>query len=256
MGNRLFVIDIARRRVARVIETGEYRGLHDVAFRPGFPTRALVTAQTGQHIVEVDVVTGAIIAAVETNGDRSHLLAVTPDGRTVFTTNEGSATISRLDLETRRHERSFPASINVEGMVVTTDGTELWVGENAMGMVRVRDAGTGEFRAAFEGFRYPNRIAITPDGARVIISDPGCRAIVVADPATRSIVSVIRTPGPVMVGDAAPGGRIAFASVPGDRRVVAIDLVTGGVVARYRAGRAPDGLSWGPLPVASATIAR
>jgi hypothetical protein len=28
------------------------------------------------------------------------------------------------------------------------------------------------------------------------------------------------------------------------------------VVARYRAGRAPDGLSWGPLPAASATIAR
>ena len=48
-GNKLFVIDMAQRRVARVIETGEYRGLHDLDFRPGYPTRVLVTAQNQQE---------------------------------------------------------------------------------------------------------------------------------------------------------------------------------------------------------------
>ena len=249
-GNRLFVIDMAAARIARVIETGDYRGLHDVAFIPGRPTRALVTAQTSRRVVEVDVVSGEFAGTVPTGGDRSHMLAIGPDGRTVFTTNEGTATISRLDLPRRAFVRTFPATDQVEGIAVAAGGREIWVGEPALGAVTVRDAETGATLATLTGFRYPVRIVPTREGDRVVISDPGCRNIVVADGATRRILTTLRVENdpPALVGDVAPGGRVAFASVSAESAVVAIDLEAGTIVGRHRTGRHPDGLEWGPRP--------
>ena len=247
IGRKLFVIDLVRREIAGVIDTGQYQGLHDVAFRPGHPTRALVTAQTSGHVIEVDVVSGEIVQAIETKGDRSHLLAVTADGRTLFTTNEGTATLSRLDLERGVFETTFPASDNVEGLVVTPDGKELWIGHPAEGALKVHDAHTGAVLATFGNFRYPVRIALSPDGKTVAISDPGCRVLAIADAASRRIVRTIGTPdGMTMVGDFTPDNRIAFAALGDRREVIAIDLAAARVVARHKAGWHPDGLAWGP----------
>lgn len=247
-GNRLFVIDMAAGRIARVIETGEYRGLHDVAFIPGRPTRALVTAQTSRRVVEVDAASGRIEGTIPTGGDRSHMLAIGPDGRTVFTTSEGTATVSRLDLPAHAFVRAFPATERVEGIAVAAGGREIWVGEPALGAVTVRDAETGATLATLPGFRYPVRIVPTREGDRVIISDPGCRNIVVADGATRRILTTLRVENdpPALVGDVAPGGRVAFASVSAESAVLAIDLEAGTIVARHPTGRHPDGLAWGP----------
>lgn len=251
-GNRLFVIDLAARQVARVVETGVHRGLHDVAFRPGHPTRVLVTAQTSRHLLEVDVTTSAIVQAIETRGDRSHLVAVTRDGRTAFTTNEGSATVSRLDLAGGRFLGSFLATPNVEGIVVTRDGREVWIGEQEVGAVTVRNALTGEMLARFPGFLHPNRMVLTPDGSRVVISDPGCDVIAVGDVASRKLLKVIRSPDDMLiVGDVAPDNRLVFASSARPviwGHVKLIDLETESVVGSHRAGRHPDGLGWGPVP--------
>jgi DNA-binding beta-propeller fold protein YncE len=248
-GNRLFVIDMAAKRVARTIDTGEHRGLHDVAFRPGFPTRVLVTAQTSRRVIEVDVESGAIIGAMDTRGDRSHMLAVSPDGRTVFTTNEGSGTLSRMDLTTHSFVSSFPATQQVEGIAVTKGGDELWVGEINDGAVTVRDATTGAVLARLPGFRAPVRLATTPDGRRVVISDPYCLSLVVADPETRRVVRVIRMPPTLPIaGDVSPDGRVAFVALGNDRAVIAVDLETGQLLARHQAGNGPDGLGWGPKP--------
>jgi YVTN family beta-propeller protein len=245
LGARLFVLDLAAGRIERVIETGRYQGLHDLAFRPGHPDRLLVTAQTSGHVIEVDIATGRVVGAIETRATRSHMLAVSPDGNTVYTTNEGSGTISRLDVPSRSLVATFPASEGVEGIAVTADGRELWVGEPGDSAVRVLDAATGAELARFPGFRYPVRIVASPGGERVAISDPVCRIIAVADPATRRIERIIGTPHepPVMVGEIAADGRTAIASVNEERALLALDLVSGEVFARYPAGWGADGVA-------------
>lgn len=249
LGARLYVLDLPEARVERVIETGKYQGLHDVAFRPGRPERVLVTAQTSGHVIEVDLRAGAVAGAIETRGVRSHMLAVSPDGNTVYTTNEGSGTISRLDLPTRSLVATFPAREGVEGVAVSADGRELWVGEPADSAVRVLDAETGAELARMRGFRYPVRIVASPDGQRMAISDPGCRMIAVADPVRRRIDHVIAAPHepPVMVGEIAADGRTAFASVNEERALLALDLLTGEVIARHRAGWGTDGIAAGAI---------
>jgi DNA-binding beta-propeller fold protein YncE len=247
-GNTLTIVDLGTKSIARRITTGEHRGLHDLTFRPGSPTRVLVTAQTSRRVLEVDVTTGEIIAAIDTRGDRSHTLAVSPDGRSAFTTNEGTATISRRDLTTGGFGVHFPASENVEGIAVTADGREVWTGEQSQGTVTVRDAASGNLLATFSGFRNPIRLMRSPDGGRIVISDPGCKAIVAADPATRRLTRVIGTTplGSVLVGDFAGAAGIVVASALNERKLAVIDLDSGTVIASHRVGWHPDGLGWGP----------
>ena len=248
-GNKLIVVDMAAKKVVRTIDLGDYRGLHDILFRPGAPTHVVVTAQTSRRIVEVDITTGRVVGAAETRGDRSHTLAITRDGRTAFTTNEGTSTVSRMDLTTHSFVAAFPATENVEGIAVTADGKEVWVGSTAVGGVQLFDAESGKVVATLPQFRYPVRVVVSPDGRRVVISDPGCKAVVVADPATRKVVRVIRAnAGTFLVGEIAPDSRVAFAASGDAGRVVSIDLETGRRIAEYKTDRHPDGVAWGPTP--------
>jgi DNA-binding beta-propeller fold protein YncE len=248
-GNKLIVVDMAAKKVVRTIDLGDYRGLHDILFRPGSATNVVVTAQTSRRIVEVDIIAGRIVGAAETRGDRSHTLAITRDGRTAFTTNEGTSTVSKMDLTTHSFVAAFPATENVEGVGVTADGRELWVGSTAIGGVQVFDTESGKVVATLQQFRYPVRVVVSPDGRRVVISDPGCKAVVVADPATRRVVRVIRVDAATfLVGEIAPDSRVAFAASAGAGRVVSIDLETGRRIAEYKTGRHPDGVAWGPTP--------
>ena len=247
-GNKLVVIDLIEKQIARTIDTGEFRGLHDVHFRPGHPTRVLVTAQTSRRVIEVDIATGAVVGAMDTRGDRSHMLAVTRDGNTVFTTNEVPGTISKLDVTKHAHVTAFAASPQVEGIAVTADGGELWVGETTTGSVTVRDAGTGAVLARFQGLRAPNILKITPDGRQVVISDLECATIAIGDVATRRIVRAIKMPSMANVADFSPDSRIGFVSLARERAVIALDLETGEQLGRYTVGNHPDGLRWGPKP--------
>ena len=245
-GDRLFVVDMALGRLARVIPTGAFRGLHDVSFRPGFATRVLVTAQTSRRVIEVDIATGEITGSIDTRGDRSHTLAVTADGRFAFTTNEGTATVTRLDVERRLPVAEFRAVPEVEGIAVTRDGRDLWLGMGHDSALAVVDAETGEILERYRGFRYPVRMAASADGRWIVISDLGCNTVTVADAATRRLVRIIRGPLRMAVGAVSPDGRYGFASVWPRRQVIVLDLETGVVLARFRAGRGTDGVAWGP----------
>jgi DNA-binding beta-propeller fold protein YncE len=247
LGNLLFVIDLASGRVVRTIDTGELRGLHDVVFRPGFPSRVLVTAQTSRRVLEVDIATGEVVTELDTDGDRSHTLAVSSDGATAFTTNEGTGDISRIDVATGKLLAKFPASINVEGIALAAADRELWAGEQGANAVKVRDAASGAVLAEFSGFRHPVRLVASADGKRVVISDPGCQSVVVADGERRAILKVFDASKiNAMVGDLSADGRVAFAA---NRRwlrgrLLAIDLETGHVLAAHPAGWGADGVDW------------
>jgi DNA-binding beta-propeller fold protein YncE len=249
LGNRLFVIDMARGVVVRTIETGDLNGLHELAFRPGFPTRVLVTAQTSRRLLEIDIVTGEIVAAMDTDGERSHTLTVSRDGSTAWTTNEGTADISRIDLVNRSLVVKFPASTNIEGIALAMGDRELWVGEPGERAVKVRDAGTGRILATLPGFKYPVRIVATDDGRRVVISDPGCRIVAIADAERRAVTSVLDGSDlRAFVGHVDADGRTAYASSKGMLRgkLLVIDLETGSILAEHDAGRGADGIGRGP----------
>ncbi|MDF1504571.1 PQQ-binding-like beta-propeller repeat protein [Roseisolibacter sp. H3M3-2] len=250
-GRRLAVIDLAAARVARVIDVGAHRGLHDVAFVPGAPGRVVVTAQTSRTVADVDLAAGAVAGTLRTDAAGSHLLAVTGDGRTVFTVDEIDGTVTRLDRATgaRAWQRAVGAP-PVEGIGVTPDGRTVLVGSLRDGTVRLLDGATGAVRATVAGFATPVRIAVSPDGRRALVADARCGAAHVLDVAAARVEATIGGLGQPTGVEIAADGRTAFVTL-GDRDAAAVrDLAAGRVVARHAAGRGPDGVGWGPAAAA------
>ena len=243
-GNRVAVIDMAAKRLARVIDLGAHRGAHDVAFLPASDRRALVTTQTNRTVVEIDVATGAVIGAADTQGIHSHLLAISNDGRFVYTGNEGDGTVSRIDLGMRKLDaKHVVGRPPIEGIAITADDRYLWIGSRTEKVIRIVESESGRTVDSLTGFQSPDRLGIAPGGRVAAIVDGGC--LYIADVATRRIVARIQG----VTGDLAfaADGRSAFAGANGNI-VMVIDLLGGRERARYELNRHPHGLAWGPLP--------
>ena len=251
-GRHLAVIDLATKRVARVIDLGPHRGPHDVMFLPGSSKRVVVTTQTTRNVVEVDVETGQVIASTPTGGEGSHTLAVAADGRTAFTANQPEGSVSRLDLSAHTLVRKFNVGSDpAEGIVVTPDGREVWVAFRGERVVRVIDGNNGTVLATLQGFPSTERLAITSDGKRVLLTDLRCREVKVADAATHRVigsVSDLRDAAQVRV---LPDNRTAIVPLLAEGVVAIVDIEERRVLARHRFGQRIDGAGWGPPPTAS-----
>lgn len=245
-GNRLFVIDLAARRIVRTILTGEYRALHDVAFVPGRSDRVVVTAQRNQHVLEVDIERGVVLGALDTRGVSSHTLAIAGDARTIFTANEEELHISRLDLAGHRFVAHVALDKKPLGLGITPDGREVWVG--LRGAVAVVDAERNAVTTVIPGAEYPDDIAVSRDGRRVVIADMVGNQVLIADATARRIVGRVAVERPHSV-DIHPDARIAFATLGRADAVAVIDVERQCVLTQYPVQRWPDEVSWGPKPV-------
>jgi YVTN family beta-propeller protein len=94
------------------------------------------------------------------------------------------------------------------------------------------------------GTKRSNRLAFTPDGAFVLVSDLDGGALVVVDAPARTEVKRIplgRSPEGILV---APDGDRAYVAVTGDNFVAVVNLETLQVIGRIETGTGPDGMAW------------
>ena len=249
-GRRLAVFDLRTKRLTRVIELGSYLGPHDLVFHPTSPTRLFVTTQTTRHVIEVDVATGQVLGATETRAVGSHTMAVTADGRTAFTANEPEGSVSRLDLAGRK----FVAKHSVgpgptEGIGVTPDGREVWMGFLKDGEVRVVDGDSGALLATIEGFVTPARLTLSPDGSRAVVADGGCKRTQVVDVRSRKLLGhIVGLDEGFGVAKVLPDNRSAVIAVLDAKLVAMVDLEERRVIRKFDLGVRMDAAAWGPKP--------
>ena len=272
-GATLTVVDVARAAVARVLPLGGFQRPHGVVFLPG-DTLAAVTAEAARALVVVDVRDGRVVDTLPTLGRGSHMVAVPARADRAYTSNVADGTVSALDLRRTDRRRARRAGVaasrdsarligvarSPEGIAVTPDGRQLWVGSNRDSTVLVVDAARGEALDTLRGFGMPYRIAITADGRLAVITDPvraEVRVVGVADRRTRftvavpadSVVATAEVPGsPSPEGVAlARDGRWAFVTLQGRNRVATIDLARGAITAYAPTGTWSDGIGVSPL---------
>src|SRR5262245_59644135 len=65
-GNQIAVIDIAKGTVTKTISLGEYTRPHGAMFLPGDESRVVVTSETTQNVVIVNLTAGSVERAITT----------------------------------------------------------------------------------------------------------------------------------------------------------------------------------------------
>jgi DNA-binding beta-propeller fold protein YncE len=247
-GNKLAVIDLTEKKVARTIDLGEYTRPHGASFLPGSSSRMVVTSETTQNVVLVDIAVGRTLAAIPTKHPGSHMLGVTADGKHLFTSNIGWGGISEIDLEKPAFVRDLQVSAMTEGVAVAPDGSTVWLGANQAGTVSVIDTKSWTVDATLTDLGMPYRIGISPDGSLAVICDPIGEKIHIANVKQRKVIGEVGSFGSPRGVKIAPDNRTAFVTLGPENAVAVVDLVDRKVLWTASVGTAPDGVWYGPPP--------
>ena len=185
-----------------------------------------------------------------TGKEGSHMLAVSPDARTAWTTDLGSRTVTRIDLRTRRAPLSVTVGEEPEGIALAPDGRTLWVSARGSDQAFALDPQTMEVRETIATGRFRLRIAIRPQGDVAVTSDLEDGGLSVIDTATAKVIRSIPVSSPaeaqarfqVTILWSDDGERIYVAETASNT-VAEVDFASGTVLRRLPGGEGGDGMA-------------
>ncbi|WP_369175378.1 beta-N-acetylglucosaminidase domain-containing protein [Streptomyces sp. R28] len=208
--------------------------------------RALTANFSGASVSSIDLATGTTkdIAV----GDNPGEVVVSADGRTAYAANQGSNTVSVIDVADGAVTATVAVGKVPAGLALTPDGGTLWVANYTDGTVQSIDTGTLKAGPPVPVGDGPENMAITPDGKTLYVANIHDNTVSPVDLTTgRAGKAIPVGPRPFNVV-AAPDGRTVYVSNSGGSTVTPIDtasndteptlLVTG---QAYGLGLSPDG---------------
>ena len=243
-GNQLAVIDMATAKVIRTIDLGKYTRPHGLVALAGSPFRVVATSEATQSVITVDVEKGTVLSSVPTGAVGSHMVAVSKDGTKAFTANVGSGSMTALDLVKGTALGTVAIAPRSEGIAVTSDGKEVWVGSNDRRTVTVVNGTTMKVDTVLSGFAVPYRLAISPDDEIVVVAEPEGDRISVIDRTTRMVLGTVAVGGSPRGVTISPDSRIAYVTLGPQNQVVAVDLFKMDLMQTFLVGTAPDGVAF------------
>ncbi|MFJ9894341.1 beta-N-acetylglucosaminidase domain-containing protein [Streptomyces sp. NPDC091280] len=186
--------------------------------------RALTADFSGASVSSIDLSSGKSgeIAVGNNPGD----VVVSADGRTAYAANQGSDTVSVIDVAKGTVTATVAVGKVPAGLALTPDGGTLWVANYTDGTVQPVDTASLTAGTPVAVGSGPENMAITPDGETLYVAD-------IHDDAVTPVDLTDRTAGPAIpVGPspfnvvAAPDGRTVYVSNSGGSTVTPIDTAT------------------------------
>jgi len=241
-GNTLLILDLAAHAAVRTIDLGEYHRPHGIAFLPGDSLIA-VTVEANQAVLLVHRERG-VMRAIGTGEQTTHQMAVRADGAVGYTSNIRSGSISEVNFITGT-ARSLPVAPEVEGIGVTPDGREVWVGSNTAGTISVVDVAAWKVVATLDQGERPYRVTVSPDGRLAAAALTIRSRIRLIDVASRTEVALLEAPEnaqPVGMTWSRDGRRL-YVACQGINAIAEFDVVARRLVRTIAVGDGPDGVA-------------
>jgi DNA-binding beta-propeller fold protein YncE len=278
-GNSLSVIDIAGRTEKARIDLNPLSRPHGLWFADG---KFYFTVEANNAIGRYDPANNKVDWVLGTGEQRTHMIVVSKDAKTIYTSNVSSDTISIIEPAPPGGFGGTPPGgpggpppggpppgpggpggpppggagwkqtlVKVgrgpEGFDVSPDGKQLWTGHMADGKISVVDLASKKAITTIDaGARALNRLKFTPDGSLALVSDIFGGEVIIIDVASQAVkarVQIGRGASGILVP---PDGSRAFVAATGDNVIAVIDLKSLKEVARFNTGPGPDGMAWLP----------
>jgi YVTN family beta-propeller protein len=243
-GSTLSVIDLVTRKEIRRVDLSPLLRPHGLLGAGG---KVYFTAEANRVIARYDPAANKVDWIMGTGQNVTHMLAATPDGKKLYTANILSDSVTALSTNTGQMTH-IPVGKQPEGIAVSPDGKEVWVGHNGDGHVSIIDTATDKVTATVKVAEVPIRVTFTPNGKRALVSDPKTGEVIILDAAARKELKRLPV-GPAAVGVLVePEGRRAFIATMAENKVVVVDLEKLERAGEITPGQAPDGLAWAVVP--------
>ena len=122
-GHKLHVFDTLTGAELASLDTGRYRRPHCVTVGAESGT-VYASAELAESLILIDPTQPAIVGAVPTGSNTSHMFALTRDERKAYVSNVRSKSVSVLDLKTRTLDVTIPTQGENQRMTLSPD--EKW----------------------------------------------------------------------------------------------------------------------------------
>jgi DNA-binding beta-propeller fold protein YncE len=241
-GSTIAVIDLGEHKLIHTFDFGHGVRPHCAVFGPK-DGLLYVTTELDKSVTVIDPQTFKLLGSVPTGQAESHMLAISPDGRTGYTANVGPGTVSVLDLLGRKTLTVISVAGHVQRISLSPDGHWVFTSDTEKPRLAVIDTATNKVDRwiALPGMGYGT--APTPDGKWLLAAIPSTNEVAVVDVATMRVVRTIKvlpSPQEVLVR---PDGRVAYVSCSASHQIAAIQI-NDWSVKPIEAGGGADGLAW------------
>src|SRR5262245_17478499 len=210
MSGDLTVIDVGTRRVVNTIPLGKRpRGIRVSPDKttlyialsgspmapPGVDESKLPPPdRTADGIGVVDIRNGRLQRVIQAGTDPEQV-AVSPDGRWLFVTNEDGAQTTVIEASDGHVVANIPVGAEPEGVDLRPDGKVLYVTSEQNGEISVIDAQSPKLITSFKVGPRPRSTGFLPDSSRAYISSENGSAVIVADAMAHQVIETIKLPG-------------------------------------------------------------
>jgi YVTN family beta-propeller protein len=175
--------------------------------------------------------------------------ALCPGGSTAraaglaFVVNSSSASISVIDMSTRKELRRIPALREPHHVILSPDGKSLLVGDTTGNQMLFLDPQNGEVQRRV-AVADPYQLGFSPDGKFLVVNGLARNQVDIYDPQTMTLVK--RFPADTLPSHMAfsPDGHKVFVSLQGSDKLAAFDLTTMAPLWSERVGPTPAGVLW------------
>jgi YVTN family beta-propeller protein len=243
-GHTISMIDVAARKELRRIDVSPLSRPHGLAFAGG---KLYFTAEGSKKIARYDPASDKIDWEFETGQTTTHMVMVSKDLKTIFTSNIGSNNVSIIRQGTGGQWTQTVVAVGKgpEGIDVAPNGRDVWSAHSQDGGLSVIDVASAKVTATIDaGTKRSNRVKLTPDGKFALVSDLQAGDLVVLDAAKHTVIKRLplgKQPEGVLI---APDGSRVFVAVNGDNQIAVVDPKTWSVTKRISPGTGPDGMAW------------
>jgi len=198
-------------------------------FAPAAPGAA-APSSSAPALVPAPAVQGSVVSSAAARGGSPP---------TAWVANYGSATVTPVNLASRRAGKAIPVGADPAAVAVTPDGRTVYVANEGSGTVTPIDTATRRPGRAIKVGAAPVALAITPNGRMIYVVSEGSSTVT-------PIATATNRPGaPITVGAGpraiamTPGGRIAYVLNWVGGSVTPIDTATGDALAPIPVGSYP-----------------
>jgi YVTN family beta-propeller protein len=243
-GHELYVLDLAERRVAKVIDLSPYRSPHGVQIDA--KGMLYVTAELDRKVLVVDAAAGRVVDTINHEGS-GHWLAVLPDGSKAYVANKDDKLfVTVLDLAARKQVGTIPMPRGTQGITASPDGKRVIAMDLARPEIAVIDtaADTVLERIALANTTAPAYKAYySPDGKWLLTMAGSSIGIFDAANLRAPQRTVTVGASPMGIGFSADG-KTALVANHGDGTVSVIDLASATVTKTFKAGTGIETLTY------------
>ncbi len=243
-GNSISVVDIASAKEIRRVDVTPLMRPHGLQVVGG---KLYFTSETNRVVARYDPATNKVDWLMGTGQNTSHMIAVSPDQKRIYTANIASDSITAFEFQNVPPAGSkitqIPVGKQPEAIDLSPDGKEVWTGLNAEGMVEIVDTAAAKPVAKINNGGRPYRVRFTPDGKQVVCTMIAAKELLIIDASTRKEVRRMKLEG-VPLGIAfSADGKTAFITMVEPDAVLKIELEKMEITGRAESGRGPDGIA-------------